>query len=264
MLLRNGILAPVSLVFLAGAIVMMLFVILSGVKPTSPLDATYFLRADTSDITGARATSQWAYFYICSPGNTECGGAWPDPPVGWAWEADAAGVPPGLAGGHGGNTTSAYYYYLWRFGWVFYLMGFALAVGAFFGGFLACLGRLGAALAGLAAGSALFFFSLAAALMTATFVKMRDAFRADGRDATLGHYAFGFTWAAWTCLLISTTLFFLGVLAGAGGRRDRKTAAASSVHTAGGSRRRRGRFGGRREPSIRNSVGSHRVKEDYA
>lgn len=254
MLLRNSILAPLSLIFLAGAIVMMVFVILSGVRGTSPLDDTYFLRADTSGITGARDTSQWTYFYVCSPGNVNCGGAWPDPPVGWAWDADAADVPVGLGGSHGNNTTSGYYYYLWRFGWVFYLLGFFFTVITFFMGFLACLGRLGAALSGLAALTTLFFFSLAASLMTATFVKMRDAFQAADRDATIGRYAFGFTWAAWACVFLSTVLFFLGVLGG------REKAPGGATHAGG---RRRGRFG-RREKSVRSSVGSHRVKEDYA
>lgn len=256
MLLRNGILAPVSLVFLGGAIVMMFFVILAGVRNISPLDDTYFLRADTSDITGARPTTQWTYFYVCRPGNVDCGGAWPDPPVGWAWDANPSNAPAGLAGPHGGNTTSKYYFYLWRFGWVFYLIGFFFTVVGFFTGFLACLGRLGAALSGLTALTALFFYSLAASLMTATFVKMRDAFQDDGRDASIGRYAFGFTWAAWVCLLLSTILFFLGVLG------HRESGAARGAGAAGYDGRRRRRFG--RERSVRSSVGSHRVKDDYA
>ena len=253
-MVRNAILAPVSLVLMAGAIVMMIFVILSGVRDVKPLNETYFLRADTHDITGARSVTQWTYLYMCGPGNERCSGAWPDPPVGWAWAADARGAPPGLVGDKGGHTTSSYYFYMWRFGWVFYLIGFFFAVVGFFAGFLACLGRLGAALAGLTGITALFFTSLAASLMTATFVKMRDAFHAVGRDASLGRYAFGFTWAAWTCILLATALFFLGVASG----RDRAARDTTGAGAGTGARR----WGRRR--NVSNSVGSHRVKEDYA
>lgn len=51
--------APVALILLAGSLVMLWFVILSGVTQTSPLRQTYFLRADTSNIQGARPISQW-------------------------------------------------------------------------------------------------------------------------------------------------------------------------------------------------------------
>lgn len=56
-------------------------------------------------------------------------------------------------------------YYLWRFGWVFYIMGFFFTVMAFFAGFLSFL-RIGSGIAGLLTAFALFWFSLAAALMT--------------------------------------------------------------------------------------------------
>lgn len=41
-------------------------------------------------------------------------------------------------------------------------------------------------------------------------VKGRNAFRSNGQDANLGAYAFGFTWAAMACFLISTILFCVG------------------------------------------------------
>ncbi|RYP56972.1 hypothetical protein DL769_009787 [Monosporascus sp. CRB-8-3] len=248
-MVRNRVLAPLSLLLLAGAIVMMFFVILSGVTRTSPLDDTYFLRADTSGITGARPTTQWTYLYVCSPGNVNCGGAWPDPPVGWAWDRDPRNAPLGLVGSRGGGTTSSYYFYMWRFGWVFYLLGLFFTVIAFFIGFLACLGRLGSAISGLTSLTALFFFTLAASLMTATFVKMRNEFRSAGRSASIGRYAFGFTWAALTCLIIATVLFFLGWL---GAKRD-------SGYTGGRFRRKRSVPS---RPSY--DAGGHRVKDDYA
>lgn len=59
-----------------------------------------------------------------------------------------------------------YYFYMWRFGWVFYLIGLFFAVMAFFTGFLACCGRLGSAISGLVSLAALFFYTIAVSLMT--------------------------------------------------------------------------------------------------
>lgn len=158
-----------------------------------------------------------------------------------------------------------YYFYMWRFGWVLYLISLFLTVMAFFTGFLACCGRLGSALSGIVSLAALFFYTIAVSLMTyvltattillicmltfetrATFVKARDAFRADNRTATIGTYAFGFSWGAWAALLIATVLFFLGTR-----RND-----AGTTHS------------WRRTRSTRSrrsyDLGSHRVKDDYA
>lgn len=148
---------------------MLWFVILSGITRTSPLRQTYFLRADTSNMGGgARAISQWTYFAVCGDGNTDCGPARPALPLGDAWGAtrDAEGVPAELMGGHGDGTTSTYYWYMWRFGWVFYLIALVFEVLAFGAGFLACCSRLGAALTGLVSVVALVFLTVAVSLMT--------------------------------------------------------------------------------------------------
>ncbi|POS70070.1 hypothetical protein DHEL01_v211537 [Diaporthe helianthi] len=239
-------LGGVALIFLAGSIVMIFFVILAGVATTSPLQNTYFLRADTSGITGARDISQWTYFHICSPGNVDCTRASPAMPFGHAWADDADNIPDGLGGSFAGNTTSKYYFYMWRFGWVLYLIALFFDVLAFFSGFLACCGRLGAAISGLVALVALFFYTIAVSLMTATFVKARDAFLADNRPASIGRYAFGFSWGAWAALFIGTVLFFMGT-------RNRD----------GYSSRRFGRSRSTRSHRS-HDLGSRRVKDDYS
>lgn len=76
----------------------MFFVVLSGVKHTTPLDKTYFLQADTSSISGARPVSQWTYFYVCGANNENCGAAVPALPLGAAWGNGATGVPSALFG----------------------------------------------------------------------------------------------------------------------------------------------------------------------
>ncbi|KAI1478234.1 SUR7/PalI family-domain-containing protein [Daldinia eschscholtzii] len=244
----NAYLAPLSLIFLAGSLVMLFFVILSAVTTTSPLRQTYFLSAQTGGITGARPVTQWAYFYICGEGNTDCSGAWPAPPLGWAWSANPANAPETLVGTHGGDTTSFYYYYMWRFGWVFYLIALVFSVLAFFAGFVACCGRLGSAIAGLGALVALFFHTIAVSMMTAVFVKMRNAFIASGRDASLGRWTFGFSWGSWAALLIATILFCLGIR---GGNSEGYTGR---------------RWGRQRSVRSRRSydMNGRRVKEEYA
>jgi hypothetical protein len=88
-----------SLILIAGAIVLMFFVVLSGVTNSSPLNKTYFLQADTSSIAGSgRAISQWTYFYLCGAGNQDCGKPVPDLPFGYAWVGGSAGVPAELLG----------------------------------------------------------------------------------------------------------------------------------------------------------------------
>ena len=89
----------VSLVLIAGAIVLMFFVVLSGVTNTTPLNKTYFLQASTGSIAGAgRATSQWTYFYVCGSGNQDCGKPVPALPIGYAWVGGSAGAPPSMIG----------------------------------------------------------------------------------------------------------------------------------------------------------------------
>lgn len=163
------ILAPVALLLTAASLVLLWFVILSGLTRTTPLRQTYFLRADTSGYEGARAVSQWTYFQVCGNDNTDCGPARPALPLGDAWASNARNVPSSLVGNHGGDTTATYYWYMWRFGWVFFLIALFFEVVAFFSGFLALCSRLGSAFTGLLSTVALFFLTIAVSLMTYVF-----------------------------------------------------------------------------------------------
>ncbi|GAO15461.1 uncharacterized protein UV8b_02206 [Ustilaginoidea virens] len=229
-----------GLVLLATSILFLFFTILAGVSNSTPLNKTYFLRADTSGITGARASSQWTYFYVCGDGNLDCTGAKAAMPFGWAWASGASNVPDGLGGSYGSGTTSYHFFYLWRFGWVFFLITLFFEVLAFFSGFLACCGRLGAALSFFVAALALVFHTVASSLFTATFVKARDRFHDAGRDASLGAYGFGWVWGSYAALLLATILFALGI------RGDGSSG---------------GVFG--RKPSTRSLEG-RRVKDEYS
>jgi len=252
----------VSLILIAGSIVLLFFVVLSGVKNSSPLNKTYFLSADTSTIAGSgRATSQWTYFYICGEGNTDCGKAVPALPFGAAWVGGSAGAPAELVGDHYKHTTSTYYYYMWRFGWVFYLLALIFDVFGFFSALLAPISRLASALSGAIIGFALFWMTLAAALMTTTFVKARDRFHDAGLQAHLGKYAFGFTWGAWAAMFLAMIMLFLGC--GLGGSPRRESRATTRAPKSGKSRKwfyRRQRH--RTAGSISDS--QRRVKDEYA
>lgn len=81
---------------------------------------------------------------------------------------------------------------------------------------------------------------------SATFVKARDAFLREDRTASLGKYAFGFTWGAWAALFIATVLFFLGTRSsdGVSSRRWRRTRSTRSRRS--------------------YDMGSSRVKDNYA
>jgi hypothetical protein len=87
-----------SLILIAGSIVLLFFIILSGLKSSTPLNKVYFLQADTSNIASARPLSQWTYFYVCGEGNKDCGKAVPALPFGAAWVGGSAGAPAPLVG----------------------------------------------------------------------------------------------------------------------------------------------------------------------
>ena len=79
--------AVTSLVFTAGAILLIFLVLLGGAVTGSPEDQIYFLRVDTSGIKGAPKTTDWTFWNYCdgsSGYNADCtsvAAAYPfDPP----------------------------------------------------------------------------------------------------------------------------------------------------------------------------------------
>jgi len=244
------ILGFVSLIILAGGILFQFFVILSGAVNGSPENQIYFLQASgLQRITGARNPSRWAFFAICgvnSAGhNANCGSVVPalpfDPPRNFGTTMN---IPEQFIGTHK-------FYYLSRFMFAFYLIALFFAVCALFTGLLALCSRLGGYLSGLNTAIALFFQTLAAALMTAWTVEGRNAFNKGGYRASLGKKAYGFTWAAMACFLIATVLFCTG---GTIGRNSSSTSVARKRSTR--STRSRGSF--------LETDSQRRVKDDYA
>jgi len=221
--MAHPLLSFVSLLLVAGGIVLQFFVILSGGINSSPLNHVYFLEAATNGIPNARNPSRWTYWAICAVSdglNADCGRpvpALPFSPTHRTNFATAQGVPKAFVGTHK-------FYYLSRFAWVFYLLALLFAVTALLTGMLALCTRFGAYLSSLNAFIALFWQTLAASLMTAWTVQARNVFLANNQTASLGRYAYGFTWGAVACLLFATVLF---CAAGSGGRSRRRSVRSS-------------------------------------
>ncbi|KAF2724746.1 SUR7-domain-containing protein [Polychaeton citri CBS 116435] len=250
MAIARPILSIVSLVILAGGIVMAFFVILSGTTYGSPENQIYFLQSTTNRVTGGtdvRNPTRWTFFALCSEvngKNTDCRSPSPalpfDPPRNFQTQD---GVPDAFIGTH-------HYYYLSRFMFAFYLIAIFFAVVAFFISALALCTRLGAYLTGLTVAIAMFFQALAASLMTAWTVQGRNHFNSSGETAGLGVKAYGFTWAAFACYLICTVLFCVG-----GSVSKDKSAKKTSYFGRKRSTRSRGSF--------IDSESQRRVKDEY-
>jgi len=234
--------ALISLILVAGAIVLQFFIILSGGIDSTPENRIFFLQADTNGIPNARNPSRWTYWAICGVDsdtgfNSDCGApvaALPFDPKHRTNFGNTFNLPPEFQ-------TGMKFYYMSRFAWVFYLIALLFSVTAFATGALALCTRIGAYLSAVTTFFALGWQTLAAALMTAWTVEGRNAFQRNGQGATLGQYAYGFTWGAVAVLFLATITF---CLAGSG-RRETTTPAA-----------RRGYF--RRHRSVRSR------KEEYA
>jgi hypothetical protein len=159
------ILAIVSLILVAGGVLLQLLTILTGGVNSAPLDRFYFLQASTNGIANARNPSRWTFFAICgvdpSTGhNANCGNVVPalpfDPVRNFGTQQ---GVPQQFIG-------TNQYYYLSRFMFAFYLVALFFGAVALLTGLLALVSRLGGYISSMTTSVALFFQALAAALMT--------------------------------------------------------------------------------------------------
>ncbi|KAI9708867.1 MAG: hypothetical protein M1828_002590 [Chrysothrix sp. TS-e1954] len=254
----RSIIAIVSLILVAGGLLLQLFVVLSGGVNGSPINKFYFLSADTSMITGAPQHTAWTFFATCPITGTSthnCNSAKaalpfrPDLNFG-----STMGVPKGIVG-------SNKYYYLSRVMFAMYLIALFFGFLALVMGILAIFTRLGSYLSGALTMLAMFFQALAAALMTAWTVEGRNAFHKAGQTVSLGKYSYGFTWAAMACFFLSTVLFCVG---GSLGKEKRFGGGSRS-----GGGKKGGMFGRNRSTRSRGSFGetgteNGGVKSEYS
>ena len=185
MLLRplapGPIIALASLVFTAGAILLIFLVLLAGAVDGSPVNQIYFLQADTSAVKGAPATSQWTFWNVCdgsSGVDANCGQVYAantfDPPgnfgtndglpadfVGYAVWSRVMQITSRLTG-----DSTHKFYYLSRFFFAFTLIGLFFAVVSLLTGLAAACFRIGGVFSGLLVSFALFWQLAGASLMT--------------------------------------------------------------------------------------------------
>ncbi|KAK7892720.1 Eisosomes component [Exophiala xenobiotica] len=231
----RGLFPFVSLILVAGGLLLMFLITLAGAVDGAPVNKFYFLQANTGNIPGAPGVARWTYWNICrgGTGRNVCGSVHPAFPLDPASHRNfdtTQNVPQDFVRHHGT------YFFLTRFMFAFMLIALFFGVCALFTGLLALCTRIGSYLSGLLTMIAMFFQALNAAMMTAAYVKGRDNFRKNGQSAIIGKYAFGFEWAALACFFLSTVLFCIGGAArektsskrGFGGKRSRSTRSRSS------------------------------------
>jgi len=250
----RGLFGLLSLILVAGGLLLSLFILLAGAVKGSPVNQWYFLQADTSNIPNAPQLSRWTFWNICdgSSGTTVCSNA------GYGNVSPARPFDP-PSGRNFGTTTNVpeafigtrYYFYMTRFMFAFALIALVFGALALLTGVLALCTRIGAYISGLLVSIAFFFQALTAALMTAAFVKGRDNFRRNGQTASIGKYAFGFEWAAFACWFLATIFFCIG---GSASKKDTYTEKKKS----------RGGFFGRRSRSTRSRGSFVNGDKDYA
>jgi len=218
------VLAILSLVLVAGALLLQFFTILTGGVNSAPLNKFYFLESTTNNVPGAPNPARWTFFAVCGAENdlnANCGSPKPanpfDPPRNFGTED---GIPQQFIG-------KKEFYLLSRFMFAFYLIALFFGAIALITGLLALVSRLGGYISSMTTFVALFFQALAAALMTVWVVKGRDAFRSAGQDAHIGRYLMGFAWGSVAAYFLATVFFCLGGKLGgdrsSGVRRTRST-----------------------------------------
>ncbi|SGZ47907.1 CIC11C00000005191 [Sungouiella intermedia] len=186
-----------NLFFLSGTTLVLIFLVLSGSTNHFPFNRFYWLKADTSGISGAPTQSSWTFWGVCDSsnfGSCQVGPAFPISPV------DNFGTSAGVPKDFISNRDT--YYYLSRFAFAFILLGLA------FTGFALIVDLLGFCFVIIdkvvifLVVFALFFIAGAAALQTAVSVLARNAFQDANLYAHIGVKSTALLWAAFAGILI--------------------------------------------------------------
>lgn len=158
------ILGLLSLLFTAGALLLMLFIILAGAINQAPVNKWYFLQANTGNIPQAPSVARWTFWNLCPvvDGKNVCGPvqpAFPFDPAGGKNFGTTSHVAPQFIG-------TKKWYLESRFMFAFELIALFFAGCSLLTGVLALCTRIGAYLSGFLALMALIFQTATAALMT--------------------------------------------------------------------------------------------------
>ncbi|KAA8914658.1 actin cortical patch protein Sur7, partial [Sphaerosporella brunnea] len=246
------IISLLSLIFMAGTIVMLVLLLSAGSHEREPLQRIHFLEADTRGIPNAPdGLCHWTlynYCHVVNGQNHACrppSAAYPMDPV------------------RNFNTTTDVprdfvqhqdrYFYLSRFLYAFYIISLFFCVAAFAVGLGSLCWWRAAAMAAAAATAAVACLAFCAAVMTACYVMAQNAFRADGRYARVGVKATAFTW---TCLVCAALAWAAWVLVAFAGWKEHKRR-----REGGGVGRKRWRDRGRRREGFTRFGSVRRSRE---
>ncbi|CCD26556.1 Fmp45p NDAI_0H03830 [Naumovozyma dairenensis CBS 421] len=195
---------PLSFLFLLGAGLLTLILIISGGRDGGILKNFYWFQGDTNGFNNAPSTTRWFNYQYCGYENgqlMDCssrGAAKPFSP------RDNFGSSPNMPSTFLNNRDT--YYYLSKVAWAMLLIGTAFTIFTIVPQFISFFLHRNVTNFITMAFSwiAFFFLLLAACLYTGCYVKARKAFHHDDRDAHMGAKNFGFIWASVALMLINS------------------------------------------------------------
>lgn len=197
-----------TVLLLAGATLMLLFIVFSGAVKNYPFNHFYWVQADTSAISSADGDiSRWTFWGICHPESYDQGATDNCPHLG----ADVP-ISPYDNFGNSSAIPSDFinnrdnYYYLSRFSFPFILIALVFSGVSFICSIMAPCWLAMKQVVTFFIGLALIFCVTGASCITAVSVMTRNQFHDSGYEAKIGASSLGMVWASTACLLI---LFFL-------------------------------------------------------
>lgn len=197
----------IALLFLAGALVMSYFLILSGGRSGGVLKNFYWLEANTTGFNNAPDTTRWFNYDFCAWANNNLHNCSHKAPAKPFSPRDNFGASPLMPSSFLNNRNA--YYYLSRVGWAMLLIAvFFETVGLFTHLWSLFskgkLGRISSITNTVFHWCALFFITLAACLLTGCHAKAKKAFHSENRHAKMGVKNFAFLWTTVFLLLLTS------------------------------------------------------------
>ncbi|QEU58589.1 Sur7 [Kluyveromyces lactis] len=194
----------VSLLFLMGSTMLLIFIVLSGSIEHSPVNEFYWLQADTSNITGAPALSRWTFWGLCGVSgnkNVNCSSLEPAYPLS---PVDDFGTTEGFPSDFVSNRDT--YYYLTRFSFCFFLIALVfIGVGLIFYVLSWCsYSFTKTVFVAIVIGTLLNM--AASACQTAATVLAKNAFKDADVSVDIGVKLMAFSW---TTVALNIILFFI-------------------------------------------------------
>ena len=186
-----------NIFLLAGTCLLLLLIILSGASDNFPLNDLYWIKADTSLISGAPNMAAWTFWGVCEEKDFSKCTLGPAYPISPKDNFDTTNnVPEDFIDNRGA------FYYLSRFSFAFTLVAIGFTGIALIIDVLAfCFAIIDKVVIAFVS-FALFFIAALAAFQTAVVVLARNAFNQEDMSPTVGLKMMAITWTAVVCILI--------------------------------------------------------------